>query len=184
MGDEIGKTKFAFVPEPEQLDLQAALAKQHMDKIREMVTLEANLKPTGLDAVVAEIVANNEEYKDRESDLKHAFYNLRKAEGRRQILEDKIRPDGRKLDEIRPITCEVDLIPRVHGSAMFKRGATQALTITTLGSPAMAQLIEDAEGEETRHYIHHYNMPPYASGEAGRFGAPTRRISIHHSSGE
>jgi polyribonucleotide nucleotidyltransferase len=179
MGDEIGKAKFAFVPEPEQVELQNALGKQYMDKIREMVQLEATLKPIGLDQLVAEIVASNEEYKDRESDVKHAFYNLMKAEGRRQILEDKIRPDGRKLDEIRPITCEVDLIPRVHGSAMFKRGATQALTITTLGSPAMAQLIEDAEGEETRHYIHHYNMPPYASGEAGRFGAPKRREIGH-----
>lgn len=102
-----------------------------------------------------------------------------KEEGRRMILEDGIRPDDRTLTEIRPITCEVDILPRVHGSAMFKRGATQALTITTLGAPAMAQLIEDAEGEEERHYIHHYNMPPYASGEVGRFGAPKRREIGH-----
>lgn len=179
LGEEKGKEKFAFMPEPEQLDLQEALKTSFMKKVKEMVELEANLKPTGLDAVVAQVVAEREDLIDRESDVKHAFYNLMKAEGRRQILEDELRPDGRKLDEIRPITCEVDLLPRVHGSAMFKRGATQALTITTLGSPAMAQTIEDAEGVEDRHYIHHYSMPPYASGEAGRFGAPKRREIGH-----
>ena len=179
MGEEIGKEKFAFVPEPEQVELQEVLAKQYMPQIKDMVEKEANLKATGLDTLIMEIVAKNEEYKERESDLKHAFYNLMKAEGRRQILEDKIRPDGRKLDEIRQITCEVDLLPRVHGSAMFKRGATQALTITTLGSPAMSQTIEDAEGVEDHYYIHHYMMPPYASGEAGRFGAPKRREIGH-----
>ncbi len=179
MRSEKGKEKFAFVPEPEQVELQDAFKEQYKDKINEMIKAEALLKPTGLDELVAQIVSEREDLKDRESDVKHAFYNLMKAEGRRMILEESMRPDGRKLTEIRPITCEVDILPRVHGSAMFKRGATQALTITTLGSPAMAQLIEDAEGEEARHYIHHYNMPPYASGEVGRFGAPKRREIGH-----
>lgn len=179
MGEEIGKPKFEFIPEPEQTELQEILKKEYADKIAEMVKLEAHLKPTGLDAVVAEVVAGREDLKDRDADVRHAFYNLMKAEGRRQILEDALRPDGRKLDQIREITCEVDILPRVHGSAMFKRGATQAVTVTTLGSPSMGQTIEDAEGEEVRHYIHHYNMPPYASGEAGRFGAPKRREIGH-----
>lgn len=179
IGEDIGKEKFLFVPEPEQLELQEIIKKEYLEKIREMVKLEANLKPTGIEAVVSKIVTEREDLKERENDVKHALYNLMKAEGRRQILEEKIRPDGRKLEEIRPITCEVDVLPRVHGSAMFKRGATQAVTITTLGSPAMAQTIEDAEGVEDRHYIHHYNMPPYSSGEAGRFGAPKRREIGH-----
>lgn len=179
LGEEKGKEKFPFVPEPEQTELQDALRTPYMDKIKEMVTLEANLKPTGLEAVVAQVIKEREDLAEREGDVKHAFYNLMKAEGRRQILEDRIRPDGRKLDEIRTITCAVDLLPRVHGSAMFQRGATQALTITTLGSPSMAQTIEDAEGTEDRHYIHHYSMPPYASGETGRFGAPKRREIGH-----
>lgn len=176
---DIGKEKFAFVPEPEQTELQEAIKKDHAKEIAEMVKHEALLEPTGMDAFVAKIVTEREDLKDRENDLRHALYNLMKAEGRRQILEDKVRPDGRKLEEIRQITCEVDVLPRVHGSAMFKRGATQAVTITTLGSPAMAQTIEDAEGVEDRHYIHHYNMPPYASGESGRFGAPKRREIGH-----
>ncbi len=179
MGDEIGKEKFKFVAEPEQLELQEMLKKDYLPQIKEMVKLEATLKPTGLDELVAKIILSNEEFVERENDLSHAFYNLMKSEGRRQILEDGIRPDGRKLDQIREITCEVDVLPRVHGSAMFKRGATQAVTVTTLGSPSLGQIIEDAEGEETRHYIHHYNMPPYASGEAGRFGAPKRREIGH-----
>ncbi|KKT90558.1 MAG: Polyribonucleotide nucleotidyltransferase [Parcubacteria group bacterium GW2011_GWF2_45_11] len=95
------------------------------------------------------------------------------------ILEDGVRPDGRKSTDIREITCAVDLLPRTHGSAMFKRGATQVLTVTTLGAPALGQLIEDMEGEEEKHYIHHYNMPPYASGEAGRIGYPKRREIGH-----
>jgi polyribonucleotide nucleotidyltransferase len=95
------------------------------------------------------------------------------------IVEEGIRPDGRKTTEIRPIWTELDVFPRTHGSAMFKRGATQAVTITTLGSPALGQLIESIEGEENRHYLHHYSMPPYASGEAGRFGAPKRREIGH-----
>lgn len=179
MRQGIGKKKFEFIPEPEQTELQDAFRDSHKEKIREMIEKEAKLEPTGLDEVVAAVVAERADLAERVDDVKHAFYNLMKAEGRRMILEESLRPDGRKLEEIRPITCEVDLLPRVHGSAMFKRGATQALTVTTLGSPAMAQLIEDAEGEESRHYIHHYNMPPYASGETGRFGAPKRREIGH-----
>ncbi len=179
MASKIGKQKFAFTPASEPTDLIERFAASHAEKIVEMVKLEAVLKPTGLDAVIQEIITADATLAERSGDIKHAFEHLMRAEGRRMILQDAIRPDGRKLDEIRPITCEVDLLPRVHGSAMFKRGATQALTITTLGSPAMGQIIDGAEGEEERHYIHHYSMPPYASGETGRFGAPKRREIGH-----
>lgn len=177
MGKDLGKEKFTFIPEEQHVELQDALLKKYAKQIVEMVKLEGTLQPTGLDVLVGEVKAERDELEEK--DIKHAFYNLIKAEGRRQILEDGIRPDGRTLTEIRPITCEVDLLPRTHGSAMFKRGATQALTITTLGSPSLGQLIEDLEGEQVRHYIHHYNMPPYASGEAGRIGYPKRREIGH-----
>lgn len=95
------------------------------------------------------------------------------------ILKQKIRIDGRKIDEIRPLKAEVGVLPRTHGSAIFQRGLTQALTITTLGSPALEQLIENMEGEETKRYIHHYYMPPYSVGETGRFGWPSRREVGH-----
>lgn len=98
---------------------------------------------------------------------------------REKTINDGIRADGRKTTEIRELTAEVDLLPRTHGSAMFKRGQTQVLSITTLGSPALSQIIESMETETHKRYIHHYNMPPYASGETGRFGAPGRREIGH-----
>ncbi len=177
MGEDIGKEKFTFIPEEEHVELQAALNQKYAAKIHEMVIAEGKLQPTGLDEVVAEVKVEREDIE--ENDIKHAFYSLMKKEGRRMILEEGIRPDDRTTTEIRPITVAVDVLPMTHGSAMFKRGATQALTITTLGSPSLGQLIEDIEGEQVRHYIHHYNMPPYASGEAGRIGYPKRREIGH-----
>lgn len=98
---------------------------------------------------------------------------------RNQILEKQIRPDGRKIDEIRPLNIEVGVLPRVHGSAIFQRGQTQALTVTTLGAPSLSQSLESAEGEETKRYMHHYNFPPFATGETGRMGSPGRREIGH-----
>ena len=98
---------------------------------------------------------------------------------RKNILEDSKRPDGRKLDEIRPLSIEVGVLPRVHGSAIFQRGQTQALTVTTLGAPSLGQTLETAEGETIRRYMHHYNFPPFSTGETGRVGAPKRREIGH-----
>src|SRR3989344_5788874 len=99
------------------------------------------------------------------------------------IVRDRIlsgtRLDGRKHDEVRPISCEVGILPRTHGSAVFKRGQTQVMTVTTLGAPNLSQLLETAEGEETKRYIHHYNFPPYSTGETGRVGSPGRREIGH-----
>ncbi len=107
-----------------------------------------------------------------------ALEKILKEKVRKDILSGK-RPDGRKLDEIRQITCEVGVLPRTHGSAIFKRGQTQVLNVATLGAPSLSQLIETAEGEETKRYIHHYSMPPFASGEVGRVGSPSRREIGH-----
>lgn len=98
---------------------------------------------------------------------------------RADILEKGIRPDGRKADEIRPIDCRVGELPRTHGSAMFQRGATQALTIVTLAPPSQELWIESPEADETKKYIHHYNMPPFSVGEVGRMGWPSRREIGH-----
>lgn len=115
------------------------------------------------------------------ADLKQAIAlidKMFKDKIRTSILKGK-RPDGRKPEEIRNIWSEVGVLPRTHGSAVFTRGMTQALTITTLGAPSLGLLIESAEGEEEKHYIHHYSMPPYSTGETGRFGAPSRREIGH-----
>lgn len=98
---------------------------------------------------------------------------------RTNVLTKKKRADGRKLDEIRPIEASVGILPRTHGSAIFQRGITQALSIVTLGSPRMEQLIESAEGEETKRYIHHYSGLPYSFGQTGRVGTPSRREIGH-----
>ncbi|HZQ29723.1 MAG TPA: polyribonucleotide nucleotidyltransferase [Patescibacteria group bacterium] len=95
------------------------------------------------------------------------------------VLESKKRVDGRKMDEIRKISTRVGVLPRTHGSAIFQRGITQALSIVTLGSPRMEQLIESAEGEETKRYIHHYSGLPYSFGQTGRVGTPSRREIGH-----
>ena len=105
-------------------------------------------------------------------------------EVRRLITEEKVRPDGRKVDEIRPLDAQVDLLPRVHGSAMFTRGQTQVISITTLGAKSDEQIIDNLTPEETKHWMHHYNFPPYSVGEVGRMGSPGRREIGHGALGE
>ncbi|WP_240097987.1 polyribonucleotide nucleotidyltransferase [Thermomonas flagellata] len=95
------------------------------------------------------------------------------------VLDTQIRIDGRKLDEVRPISCKVGVLPRVHGSALFTRGETQALVVTTLGTARDGQIMDDVAGEWKEHFLFHYNFPPYCVGETGRFGAPKRREIGH-----
>jgi polyribonucleotide nucleotidyltransferase len=106
------------------------------------------------------------------------------AEVRRLIIEDKVRPDGRKVDEIRPLNAQVDLLPRAHGSAMFTRGQTQVISTTTLGPLSDAQIIDNLTAEQSRRFMHQYNFPPYSVGEIGRMGTPGRREIGHGALGE
>lgn len=105
-------------------------------------------------------------------------------EVRRLITEEKIRPDGRKINEIRPLNAQVDLLPRTHGSAMFTRGQTQVISITTLGPKDDEQIIENLTPEDSKRFIHHYNFPPFSVGEIGRTGSPGRREIGHGALGE
>jgi len=129
-----------------------------------------------VEAIKEEIFSSVEEEKKKNAEK--LLKKIIKEEIREEILAKK-RVDGRKLDEVREIECEVGILPRTHGSAMFRRGQTQVLSVTTLGSPSLQQLIESAEGEESKRYIHHYSMPPYANGETGRVGGPNRREIGH-----
>jgi polyribonucleotide nucleotidyltransferase len=117
--------------------------------------------------------------RDRVVQVKRAFAQLEKDVIRRRIAVQKRRPDGRGTDEIRPITCEVGVVPRTHGSALFTRGQTQALTLTTLGATGDAQRIDTINPETTKKYIHHYNFPPYSVGETGFMRGPKRRDIGH-----
>lgn len=105
-------------------------------------------------------------------------------EVRRLISVEKIRPDGRKIDEIRPLNSQVDLLPRVHGSALFTRGETQVLSVTTLGALGDNQIIDDLTEVNEKRFMHHYNFPPYSVGEVGRMGSPGRREIGHGALGE
>ena len=116
--------------------------------------------------------------------VKETLEKLVAKEVRRLITDEKIRPDGRKVDEIRPLDAQVDLLPRTHGSAMFTRGQTQVIAVTTLGAKSDEQIIDNLTDEETRHWMHHYNFPPYSVGEVGRMGSPGRREIGHGALGE
>ena len=113
------------------------------------------------------------------SEMAQIFDKTAKQMVREAIVDEGKRPDGRKINEVREIEVEVGLLPRTHGSAVFRRGDTQILSIATLGSTSLEQLIDGMEGEETRRYMHHYNFPPYATGEVRRVGSPGRREIGH-----
>lgn len=117
-------------------------------------------------------------------DVKEVMNNLEKKEVRRLISEEKIRPDGRKPDEVRPLDSETGLLPRVHGSGLFTRGQTQALSTTTLGPINEYQVIDGLSSEEKRSFIHHYNFPHFSVGETGRMFGPKRREIGHGALGE
>ncbi len=120
-----------------------------------------------------------EKYTEDRKNLAFAFDRLLKAEVRRSITRDKLRPDGRKPEEIRPITCSVGVLPRVHGSGLFTRGQTQALTALTLGLKSDEQMLDNLTDEDSKRYIHHYNFPSYSVGEVRPIRGPGRREIGH-----
>ncbi len=157
------------------------------------VSIEGKLERyAAIDEVIDRNVAIFEE-KEYESETEKAnvmkqvniiLHDLEKDEVRRLITEDKVRPDGRKIDEVRPLDSQVDLLPRVHGSALFTRGETQVMSIATLGALNEHQKIDGLGLEDQKRFMHHYNFPPYSVGETGRFGAPGRREIGHGALGE
>ncbi len=120
-----------------------------------------------------------EKYTEERKNLAFAFDRLLKEEVRRSITKDKLRPDGRKPEEIRPITCSVGVLPRVHGSGLFTRGQTQALTALTLGLKSDEQMLDNLTDEDSKRYIHHYNFPSYSVGEVRPIRGPGRREIGH-----
>lgn len=135
--------------------------------------------------MVAQLPYESEKAQDKAvKQCREYCVQIEAQEVRRLISVDKIRPDGRKLDEIRPLNSQVDLLPRVHGSALFTRGETQVLSVTTLGALGDNQIIDDLTEVEEKRFMHHYNFPPYSVGETGRMGNPGRREIGHGALGE
>ncbi len=117
-------------------------------------------------------------------DVAEILEQMEHAEVRRLITEDKVRPDGRRVDEIRPLDAEIDFLPKVHGSGLFTRGQTQALSVLTLAPMSDTQLVDGLDPEYKKRFLHHYNFPQYSVGETGRYGAPGRREIGHGALGE
>jgi polyribonucleotide nucleotidyltransferase len=178
----VDKTLENFIADRVTKPVQLILAKGEPDK---------KTRDTALDTVKAEVVTAIKELPESDPIVVAAAANSRVVDGlfksvtkklmRQQIIEQGIRVDGRKLDEIRPISCQVGLLPkRVHGSGLFNRGLTQVLSICTLGTPGDAQdLADDLHPEGSKRYMHHYNMPPYSVGETKPMRSPGRREIGH-----
>lgn len=148
--------------------------------IRAINTFEKQERLDNIDKVNKEIKeVFLEEYPESEQDINQVIEDMLKEEVRRLILEEGIRPDNRKVDEIRPITTDVGLLPRTHGSGLFTRGQTQVLTIATLGAISDAQVIDGLGEEESKRYMHHYNFPPYSVGDTRPLRGPGRREIGH-----
>jgi len=181
-----GKPKREFVPPASDTSLEDSLKGWLAGRLREAVRsankMEREERTSALKAeAVAHFTADepDEEIPSRSREVAKVFESLLKAEVRDAILDEGIRVDGRAVDEIRAISVDVGVIPRVHGSGLFTRGQTQVLTITTLGPPGDEQRLDDLGIETTKRYIHHYNFPPFSTGEAKRIGSPRRRDIGH-----
>ena len=163
------------------------------NRLLEAVRIKEKLVRYGTIDEIDEEVINlfeEREYEDEKAkrhvlkQVKDVLHDIVKDEVRRLITEEKIRPDGRRIDEIRPLNAQKDLLPRVHGSALFTRGETQVMSICTLGSMGDEQLIDNISDEETKRFMHHYNFPPFSVGEVGRMSGPGRREIGHGALGE
>ncbi len=178
---EIGKPKFEYehivVPEELYNDVKEIA----IDKVRAALdTDDKNIREENLKGVYSFVYeALGEKYPDMEGTIDEALYKLQKYVVRRWILDDGKRVDGRQLNEIRPLSAEVGLLPRTHGSGMFTRGQTQVLTTCTLGMVSEEQLLDGIDEEETKRYIHHYNFPSYSVGETRPSRGPGRREIGH-----
>ena len=183
---EIGKPKFEYKSFEVDHEIYEFLEENFKEEMTEKVQEEdKELRDKNLDELTEKIEQaytekfGEEELEEHKKDIGEAFYKLEKLCVREMIFNEHKRVDGRALDEIRPLSCEVDLLPRVHGSALFTRGQTQVLSITTLGMISEEQKLDGIDTEETKRYIHHYNFPSYSVGEARPSRGPGRREVGH-----
>ena len=189
----VGKEKMEVTLYTADEAIVSAVKAGYEADIRQAVSIEKKLERYGkIDELTAAAVAEfeakeyeNDKAKDKVlKQVKEICHSIEADEVRRLIIEDKVRPDGRKIDEIRPLDSQVDLLPRTHGSAMFTRGETQVMSVTTLGPLNDHQIIDDVTEVEEKRFMHHYNFPPYSVGETGRMGSPGRREIGHGALGE
>ena len=190
---KIGKPKMEVVLYEVPADLKQAIYDYVYDRLKAAVSIKDKLECNNtIDALTKETVDffGEKEYESEAAKTKtlkmvnEVCTQIVADEVRRLIIEEKIRPDGRACDEIRPLDAQIDLLPRVHGSGLFTRGQTQVLSVTTLGALGDNQIIDDLTEVEEKRFMHHYNFPPYCVGETGRMGSPGRREIGHGALGE
>ena len=175
---EIGKPKKSFTPVELDHALLADVYAKHLEDVKAaMNTDDKNVRDAAMVPIMDAIAEEHPELNAADLDL--ISYKLQKKVVRTWLLEEGKRVDGRGINEIRPLAAEVGVLPRVHGSGLFTRGQTQALTICTLGSTKDAQMMDDLSDTPLKRYIHHYNMPPYSTGEARAPRSPGRREIGH-----
>ncbi|GIQ62465.1 polyribonucleotide nucleotidyltransferase [Paenibacillus cisolokensis] len=184
-----GKEKMEVQLHQVDAEVNAAVRAYAAERLIEAIRIpEKQARQDAIDAINNETVAHFEtvyaETPELLSDVKEVLHNIVKEEVRRLITHDKVRPDGRALNEIRPIECDTALLPRTHGSGLFTRGQTQALSICTLGALGDVQILDGIDLEESKRFMHHYNFPPFSVGEARPLRAPGRREIGHGALGE
>lgn len=176
----VGKPKIVLAEVSEAEELKHKIEKDYAKEMTVAFAKKAEKEFGGTEVVeLAKVISESYGTDYSLKDIEGALDSLFKKQVKDNVLLHGKRFDGRKLDEVRSIEIEVGVLTRTHGSAMFKRGQTQALTVATLGTPSLEQLIESPMGEESKRYIHHYSMPPYSVGETGRVGTPSRREIGH-----
>ena len=177
---EVGVKRDTFKEEKPGAELENQVKKLVGDKMADLVKNMANHEgPSDEYAEFIEAIKAQFEKEDDRKFILEIVDHMKKDYIREQILKKGVRPDGRKLTEIRPLSAKIGVLPRTHGSGLFSRGQTQVLSIATLGAGNLGQLLETVEGEEEKRYMHHYSMPPYSTGETGRVGQPNRREIGH-----
>jgi len=178
---EVGKPKMEVTPKPVNEALVARVAELASEKMQQVVSTadkqERSQRYHELESEVTAALA--QEFPEELKAVKNALYDLKKTMMRERIVKDKVRVDGRRFDEVRPITCEVGALPRAHGSALFTRGETQVMVTATLGSGEDEQRIESLQGMSFKPFMLHYNFPPYCVGEVRFLRGPSRRDIGH-----
>ncbi|WP_077615120.1 polyribonucleotide nucleotidyltransferase [Caenibacillus caldisaponilyticus] len=185
---KVGKEKMTFELFVADEALERQIREEATDKLKAAImTKDKQEREAAIEAVKAEVLARyegDEAYEDKLDQIEEVLHKIVKEEVRRSILVDGIRPDGRKADEIRPLSSAVGILPRTHGSALFTRGQTQALSVCTLGALGDVQILDGLDPEESKRFMHHYNFPPFSVGEARPMRGPGRREIGHGALGE
>jgi polyribonucleotide nucleotidyltransferase len=179
LAKEVGKEKFTYEVEKIDEDLKKKIVDYIKENAGEKILAPEKAASESVGAEFKEELHKAFEGKTSKAKMNEIFEKTIKEIVRKNIVDKGARPDGRKTDEVRPLHIETGLLPRTHGSAVFQRGDTQVLSVATLGSTSLEQIVDGMSGEYTKRYMHHYNFPPYSTGEVGRIGSPGRREIGH-----